>query len=147
MNNINVRGSSMAPIVGVIPPQSTNTTVTSSWLSMADLAALQAIISVGVLGASATVNAKLEQATDSGGTGAKDVTGKAISQLVKATDDNKQAVINCRADELDVNNSFTHVRLSITVGTAASLVSGLILGHFPRYEPADVQAASVKEIV
>jgi hypothetical protein len=147
MNGINILGSRVAPIVGIISPQSTNTTVTSGWVSMADLAGFQAIVATGVLGASATVDAKLQQATDSGGTGAKDVTGKAITQLVKATDDNKQAVINCRADELDVNNSFTHVRLSITVGTAASLVSGLILGHVPRYDPLDVQAASVKQVI
>jgi hypothetical protein len=147
INGINILASRVSPIVGVISPQSTNTTVTSAWVSMTDLAGLQAIIATGVLGASATVDAKLQQATDSGGTGAKDITGKAITQLVKATDDNKQAVINCRVDEMDINNNFTHVRLSITVGTAASLVSGLILGHVPRYDPLDVQAASVKQVV
>lgn len=147
MNGINILASRVSPIVGIISPQSTNTSVTSGWVSMADLAGLQAIIATGVLGASATVDAKLQQATDGSGTGAKDITGKAITQLVKATDDNKQAVINCRVDEMDINNNFTHVRLSITVGTAASLVSGLILGHVPRYDPLDVQAASVKQVV
>jgi hypothetical protein len=36
-----------------------------------------AVIKTGVLGASATVDAKLQQATDSSGTGVKDITGKA----------------------------------------------------------------------
>ncbi len=123
-------------------------TVTTGWLSAANFEAFMAIIAAGALGASATLDAKIQQAQDSSGTGVKDVSGTAITQLVKATDDNKQVIINLRAPQLDVNNAFTHFRLSMTVGTAASLLSATVLGFFPRYSPASgSNATSVAQIV
>lgn len=122
--------------------------VTTGWVSMSNVNALLAIISTGVLGTAATVDAKLQQAQDSSGTGAKDITNKAITQIVKATGDNKTAFINLRADELDVNNSFDYVQLSITVGAAASLVHGIVLGCMPRNFPASaLNDADVVQIV
>lgn len=148
MSNVNVKPSDEAVLAAAINPQSLSPgTATSGWVSMANFEKLQAIVAVGTLGASATADAKLQQASDSGGTGAKDITGKAITQLTKAgSDDNKQAIINLRSDELDVANGFTHVRLSITVGTAASVVAGVVLGHDARYQPAD-DATTVDEVV
>ena len=55
----------------------------SDWVAMADFDSVMAVIMAGVLGASATVAAKFEQATDGAGTGAKDITGKALTQLEK----------------------------------------------------------------
>jgi hypothetical protein len=102
-----------------------------------------------LLGASATVDAKLQQATDSSGTGVKDISGKAITQFTKVgTDDAKQTLINLKQDDLDVANSFNYFRLSITGGTAASLVTGYVLGMDPRYGPAtDFDATTVDEVV
>ena len=147
--NPNIKPSDQAVLVGVIDPDlNTANTYTTAWISMATFAAIQAIVLAGTLGTNATLDAKLEQAQDSGGTGAKDVTGKAITQLTQAgTDDSdKQAIINCRSDELDVNNGFTHVRLSMTVATASSDSAGLVLGHYARYQPA-ADAASVAEVI
>ena len=83
------------------------------------------------------------------GTGAKDITGKAITQLTQAgTDSNKQAIINLHRDELDLANSYTHVRLSHTVATATSDSAAILLGFDPRYNTAsDNDAATVDEIV
>ncbi len=94
------------------------------------------------------MDAKLQQASDSTGAGAKDVSGKAITQIVKATGDNKQALINLRPDELDVANGFAFVRLSLTVGTAASVAGAQLLGVNSRYASADAfnQAAVVQII-
>ncbi len=123
-------------------------TVTTGWISAANHERFLAIVSAGVLGSSATLDAKLQQATDSSGTGVKDITGKAITQMVKATGDNDCALINLSAPELDVANSFTHFRLSITVGTAASLLDAKVLGLNARYEPASAfNIAGVVEIV
>ena len=94
---------------------------------MANAERLLAIIQTGTLGTSATVDAKLQQATDASGTGVKDITGKALTQIVKASGDAKQAQINLRTEELDTNGGFAFVRLSLTVGTAASLVSAVVL--------------------
>lgn len=149
--NINQKPSDRVAVAATIDPDATGaSTVTSDWVSMADFGSLLAIIEVGTLGTNATVDAKLRQATDSSGTGAKDITGKAITQITQAGSDQSdtQAVINLFADELDVNNSFTHAQLSITVGTATSDVGGMVLGLDPRYGKAsDSDLASVGEIV
>ena len=108
-----------------------------------------AIVFAGTLGSSTTVDAKLEQASDSSGTGAKDITGKSITQITQAgTDYDKQALINCHSEELDVANGFNHVRLSITVATATSDVGGVVLGFAPRVSPVSGNdLASVDEII
>lgn len=145
----NVRPSHRATIVGAINPVSQGVgSVSTGWVSMALFSSLMAVIQAGVLGASATLDAKLQQATDGSGTGAKDIAGKAITQFTKAgTDDNKQAVIEVKSDQLDVNAGFTHVRLTLTVGTAASLVAGLLFGLDARYDPSDSDAATVDEVI
>jgi len=104
----------------------------------------------GTLGSSATLAAKLEQASDSGGTGAKDITGAAITTMTQAGTDQSdtQAVINCRAEQLDLANGFSHVRLSMTVAVATSDAAGILLGGNARYGPAsDNDLASVGEII
>lgn len=129
------------------PVSQTAATVTTGWVSVANFHQLMAIIATGVLGASATVDAKIQQATDGSGTGAKDITGKAITQIVKASGDNKQATISFRASDLDVANSFNYVRVSVTVGTATSLVAAYLVGA-PRYEDASAlnQAGVVQSV-
>ncbi|MEM6259684.1 MAG: hypothetical protein AAGI37_15500 [Planctomycetota bacterium] len=146
----NALASEQVAIVGNIDPDAyAASTVTSGWISVADFYNFAAVIQAGTLGSSATVDAKLEQATDSSGTGAKDITSKAITQLTQAgTDSDKQAVINLKSDELDIANDFTHFRLSVTVATAASDVGGIVLGVNPRHAPAsDNDASTVDEIV
>lgn len=141
--------SDRSAILGTIDPASTAaSTVLTAYVPVAKWHTIVAILQTGALGASATVDAKLRQATDGSGTGVKDITGKSITQLVKASHDNKQVVIECKADDLDTANGFTHVALSVTVGTAASLISALLLGTNPRYMPAsDFDDADVVQIV
>ncbi len=136
-------------VVGVVDPVSQAAGATSTgWFAVADFHSFMALIQSGVLGASATLDAKIEQATDGTGTGAKDVTGKAITQLVKASNDDDQAIIEFDGSDLDVDNDFTHARLTLTVATAASLVSAAVLGINPRYGPAsDRDLASVVEVI
>ena len=145
----NLKLSDRTAILGTIDPASTAAgTVLTAWVPVAKFHSFAAILLTGALGASATVDAKLRQATDSSGTGAKDITGKSITQLVKASHDNKQAVIECKADDLDTAGGFTHVALSVTVGTAASLLAAVLLGHNARFQPAsDFDDADVTQIV
>jgi hypothetical protein len=115
---------------------------------MAKFQQLLAVLQTGVLGAAATVDAKLQQATSAAGAGAKDIAGKAIVQIVKATGDNKQARSTCATTQLDVNNGFRYVRLSLTVGTAASAHRCQLLGVFPRNGLAsDANQAAVVQTV
>lgn len=143
----NTKGSEQLSILATIDPASQAAgTATSGWVSVASFHTFLAVVQTGVLGASATLDAKLQQAQDNAGTGAKDVSAKAITQIVKATGDNKQALINIKPEDLDTANGFGFVRLSLTVGTAASIVAGQLLGVNPRYAPADAynQAAVVQ---
>ena len=109
-------------------------TVTTGWVAIKNHFAIMALLQTGVMGAGGTIDAKLQQATDSGGTGVKDITGKSITQIVKASGDNKQAIINMKAADLDTEGNFAFVRLSITVGTAASLIGATVYGFYPHYE-------------
>lgn len=141
--------SEQVAVVGIVPPDATAAgAVSSAWISMASYNDLMAIIFAGALGTNATVDAKLQQAKDSSGTGAKDVTGKAITQLTQAGTDksNKQAIINMTAAELDRANAFTHVRLTVTVAVATSDVGAVLLAGAARYGPT-TQAASVDQVV
>jgi hypothetical protein len=144
----NQKMSEGMPLLTSIAPISQGVgTVTSGWIPVTNAHQLIALIQTGVLGASATVDAKLQQATSAAGAGAKDLTGKAISQIVKATGDNKQAMINFRASDLDVTNGFTYVAIVMTVGVAASQVAALLLSN-PRFQPAEAyNNASVVQVV
>lgn len=122
-------------------------TVTSGWIDAGLFARVLAIIMAGDLGTSATLDAKLEQATSSGGAGAKDVTGSAITQLTQAgTDSNKCVHIDLDPAALDTANSFRYVRVSMTIGTATSDAGALLLGIGPRYSPP-ADGSFVDEIV
>lgn len=150
MLNPNIPGSDEVAVVGAIDPDVyTAAAYSTGWVSMVAWQKLMAIVMAGTLGSSATLDAKFEQATDSGGTGVKDITGKAITQLTQAgTDSDKQAIINLRADELDIANGFTHARLTMTVGTATSDAGALLMGLIARYRNAAANdAAAVDEIV
>lgn len=147
ISNPLIKPSNRAVVLGVIDPDAyAASTVTTGWIDMSVWESLLAIVFAGTLGLSATLDAKLEQATSSGGAGAKDIAGKAITQLTEAgTDSDKQAVINLRSEELDVNGGFRYVRLSMTIAVAASDAGGVILGMDGRYSPTD--ATTVDEVV
>jgi hypothetical protein len=139
---------SIALLATVDPVAQNPGTVTTAWVDQSVFFNVLALIQTGVLGAGATVDAKLQQATDAIGTGAKDITGKAITQIVKASGDNKQAMISMKEADLDTEGGFRYVRLSITVGTAASLVGAALLGGVARFQPAsNYNQSAVAQIV
>jgi len=145
----NSKASEMLAILATIDPASQSAgSATTGWVSVANHHGLLAVVQTGVLGTLATVDAKLQQATDSSGAGAKDVAGRAITQIVKATGDNKQALINLKPEELDSVNGFGFVRVALTVGVAASITGAQLLGVNPRFAPADSgnQAAVVQVV-
>jgi len=145
----NSKASEMLAVLATIDPATQAAgAVSTGWVSVANYLGFLALVQTGVLGTSATVDAKLQQALDISGTGAKDISGKAITQIVKATGDNKQVLVNVKPEELDTVNGFGFVRVTVTVGVAASITSAQLLGVNPRYAPADVgnQAAVVQVI-
>lgn len=146
----NALPSERVAVGGVIDPDANAAgALTSDYISMGEFQSAMAICLAGTLGSSGTLDMKLVQATDSSGTGVKDISGKAITQLTQAgTDADKQAIINVRAEELDVANGFDHVAIVLTTATATSDSAAILLGCDPRNGPAsDNDLASVDEIV
>ena len=145
----NAKGSELLAILATLDPSSQAAgTVTTGWISVANHHGLLAIVQTGVMGTGATLDAKVQQAQDASGTAAKDIAGKSITQIVKASGDNKQALINVKPEELDTVNGFGFVRLSVTVGVAASQTAAQVLGINGRELPANTaNQAAVVQIV
>lgn len=145
----NSRISENIAVLATLDPVSQGAgTITTGWISMGKYGRLLALIGVGAMTATSTVDAKLQQATDGAGTGAKDIAGKAITQLLAAGGNNRQVEIDLREDELDTNNNFAFVRLSLTVAAAASLLQAVLVGAHPRQGLAsDANQAGVVQIV
>ena len=137
-------------IVATIDPDAyTAGAQTSDWVNVENWQELMAVVMAGTLGSSATLDFKLQQATDASGTSAKNITSASITQLTQAgTDSDKQAVINLNPEKLDVANGFTFVAMVMTVATATSDCGAIMFGSQPTYGPAsDNDLASVDEIV
>ncbi|MEG3084830.1 hypothetical protein U1707_14345 [Sphingomonas sp. PB2P12] len=130
----NLDPSARVAVAGVIPAQQAAPgVVTSNFVDMRSFYALLASLNIGVIGAAGTVDARIEQATDANGANVKAVTGLAIVQIAKAGGDNRQASINVRQEDLDKNGSFRFVRVSVTVGGAATFLSASLTGFDARY--------------
>ena len=96
---------------------------TSAYKSVQDCKRFLARVAYGA--SDGTFDVKVVQATDSSGTGSKNITGAAITQL-SATDDNKQAEIEVDVDALD--EGFTHVAVTVTAsGTSTAFIELLKL--------------------
>ena len=114
----NTKGSETLSILATIDPACQAAgTVTAAWGSVANLHAFLAVVETGVLGAAATL------------------------------DKIQQAAIKLRLANLDSNNGFALLRLSLTVGTAASVISATLLGMNPRFASAEAfNQAAVTQI-
>ena len=146
----NAKGSEQLSILATLDPGNQAAGVANTgWVPLSTHHGLLALVQIGALATGATVDAKLQQAQDASGTGAKDVAGKAIAQLIQASNGaNRQALINLRPEELDLNNGFAFVRLVVTVAAAAANTSAQLLGVNPRLASAETaNQAAVAQIV
>jgi hypothetical protein len=126
--------SALVPLKAQIAPQSVAAAgnATSGWVDAKDAAALLAVANLGTLGGG-TVTMSLEQATTSGGAGAKAVTG--FTGVASAVD-NTQIVsdIEITPALLDGDNSFRFVRMKLAnVGGSGALVAGTLQTPNPRF--------------
>jgi len=152
----NSLGSERLAVLATVDPDAYAVGAQSSdYIDMSLFDQALAVICAGVMPALGTLDAKLQQANTAGGGAVKDITSKAITQLAGASpsQSDKQALINVRADELDMANGFRWVKLVITLADTTSPVGtndamGFLLGLGPRYGPAyDNDLASVAEII
>lgn len=153
---INSLPSERVAVLATIDPDAyTPGEQTSDWANMAYFETLMCVVCVGTIGTLGYLDVKLQQATSAAGAGAKDITGKAITRLTQAgTDSDKQAIINLRAEELDVDGGFQYVAaVAVSDNTGSPSEAGVdygvtLFGMDARYGPAsDNDIASVDEIV
>ena len=91
------------------------------------------VLHVGDMVATSTVTARMLQATDAAGTGAKVITGKLATTLTAAgTDSNKQVLFNVSEHDLDHENGFAFVAIEVVVAMAASDMSAEVYGLDPK---------------
>lgn len=139
--------SEQAAIVATIDPDAyAASSYTSDYVDTEYWHQLMGVVYTGILGGTGTINAKFMQATSSTGAGAVTVAGKAITQMTTG-DNDKQAVINLKTDELNVAGGFKWVALKVT-SVATSDWGAAVYGFNPRYGPASANdLGSVDEIV
>lgn len=129
----------------VVPQLVDDNTAATAWLAMTDSVRACAILVVGAT--DTTVDAKWEQATDSSGTGAKDVTGAAITQMA-GTDDNKYKSVDLETSQMDHKDGFVYGRFKITVGngTTGGNICAVVL-RTARHNPPTQAAAYAEKVV
>lgn len=114
MGNIHSYDKHFSP--KVMDPIAQQSSANTAWeLAFADDAMANrwmAEINFGAIGTS--LDAKVTQAQDSSGTGAKDVTGAALTQILTALQ-NGLATIDIGPGALDDKNGFKYVRVEVTV--------------------------------
>ena len=146
----NTKGSEQFAILGGTGPINA-AAGQSAWVAVANFHRLLALIETGA-GVAGTLDAKLLQAQDATGTGAKLVAGangmpKTLTTIPPGAASSIQALIDCSVDELDTNNGFAFVQLQVALG-AVGLVAAQLFGINARFDPASsLNAASVIQIV
>lgn len=132
---LNVLPTEFIEQVGVIDPQSDAAGAdVTGWIKADTHYHYLCQLIVGAMTATGTLDGKIEQANTAGGGGAKDVTGKAFTQIAD-TGGSKTYAINVKPTDLDIANGFLWFRLSVTPATAASLLTGQVLGVAPKQSP------------
>jgi len=109
----------------------------SSWVLLENYHRAWLHLKVGDMGALATLDAGLQQASDATGTGVKAIAGKTITQLTQAggdgTDDD--LCIELQTEELDVDGGFEYVRFYVTIAVADCVYAATLFGLCSRFKP------------
>lgn len=112
---------------GLIGPRQAANAQNGAWVDVAGYDKFYALIKTGDVAAGATLNAKIQQARDGAGAGAKDVTGAALAEVAAhATEnDNKRYGIDLALNLLD--EGYTHVRIVVHPSAASQVAADGIL--------------------
>lgn len=143
-----IRAHDLAAFAGAVDPQSiNNNSLSSDWVDISRFRSALIVLMVGVT--DTTVDFKLQEAKDSSGTGAQDLTGRSITQFT-GSDDNKQAAVAVSEEQLTRNSGYRYVRGVATVGSGATgaLVAVAAIGLCPRFGPAfDQRHADCAQVI
>jgi len=127
--HVSSNAADLVSVQGIIEPVAGAAAYSTGYFYAGDANAWEAIVTAGTVGTS--VDAIIQQASDSSGTGVKTLSGSAITQLTAAG----TALIQFKPGDLDNANDFTHVRLTVTTvgatSVAAGVLQGVALAHAP----------------
>lgn len=138
---------SVVPIA-VIQPQAITagaTGVLTGAIDMANYEKVMAVLLTGTIGASGTLDFKAVASATSGGTYAA-ITGKAATQLVKATNDNDLVVIEVTQADL-ASLEKRYLKFNAVAGTANATSAVVVLGVPRNYDADLVDSADIVEVV
>jgi hypothetical protein len=136
---------------GKIAPASYAAAQNTGWIQWGQFHEMVIRLQLGAMVATATLDLIVEQATSSGGAGAKALTNRdgtsiTITQLTAAgSDDNKLVLLDLLAEYLDVNNGFEYIRVTVTPAVAAVIFGLTVEGVAPRFAP--VSTSNYDEVV
>lgn len=142
---INLTGSAGQPFLQDIG----GTYATTDWVSLAEYDGVFAYVQLGTWNATDDLDeCRLEQATDSSGTGAKDLTTDASGGNYDTDAPIDAAgnfvVLEAKPEDMDVANGFTHVRLYVAEGgnTGTDNVGGFLLRYGAKNKRNELQGAA-----
>ena len=143
--NMNVSGSEKFAFVGIVDPDvSAAGAHNSTSIDMSKFESATALILMGDLGSSATVDAVVKSGAVDGTFANTVVTATQATQA--GTDaSNKQIVLDWRGEDLTTGDRYC--RVEVTVAVASCDLAAVIVGHNGRFDPAsDNDSSTVLEI-
>ena len=127
----------------------TNAQNNGGWLSMKSFARVMAYVEIGTWNSGDDLDeCRLQQATDSSGTSAKDLTTDASGGNYDTDNpvdaDGDFVVLEARSEDLDTTNGFDHVRLYVAEGGNSGVdnVAGVLIRYGSAYPKKEVQGAA-----
>lgn len=125
--------------VAMVAATLNNGSNTPLWVSMKNYNDIMTIIQSANIAAGGALTCQLRQATSAAGGGAKNITGKTAS--FTDAEDNTAKTIDCRAEDLDINNGYIYVGVLITeTGVQNAAVGATFVRGNPRYAQASLPA-------
>jgi hypothetical protein len=125
------------------------TNTSTAWLSMRDYDRIHALVEIGTWDSGDDLDeCRFQQASDSSGTGAKDLTTDASGGNYDTDNpvdaDGNQVVLEARAEDLDVDNDFTHVRLYLAEAgnSGTDNVTAVVTRHAALFGKKALQGAA-----
>ena len=127
----------------------TNAQNNGGWLSMKNYARAMAYVEIGTWDSSDDLDeCRFQQATDSSGTSAKDLTtdesGGNYDTDNPLDADSNFCVIEIRGEDMDVDNGFDYIRLYVAEGgnTGVDNIAGVVVRYGYAYPKKELQGAA-----
>lgn len=119
-------------IVSALAPQALDAAKTSAYQSMANRFRVLAVVTTGTVAATKKVTVQLKQATDSSGTGAKNL-GTAVEATAGTGGEAIFLTAEAAVGDLDIANGYSHVAVSVSTDDTNEPEAAAILLFDPAF--------------